>query len=56
MMLRRLPSCHHKADREHWVRVGRSFERFALMATTLGIRHSMINQPIEVPSVRAEFA
>ena len=45
-----------KADQEHWVRVGRSFERFALMATTLGIRHSMINQPIEVPSVRAEFA
>ena len=45
-----------KADQEHWVRVGRSFERFALMATTLGIRHSMINQPIEVPSVRTEFA
>lgn len=45
-----------KADKEHWVRVGRSFERFALMATTLGIRNSMINQPVEVPSVRDEFA
>jgi hypothetical protein len=45
-----------KADKEHWVRVGRSFQRFALQATALGIRHAHINQPIEVPSVRAEFA
>jgi nitroreductase len=45
-----------KADKDHWVRVGRSFQRFALQATALGIRHAMINQPVEVPSVRAEFA
>lgn len=45
-----------KADKDHWVRVGRSFQRFALQATALGIRHSLINQPVEVASVRADFA
>ena len=45
-----------KADKDHWVRVGRSFQRFALQATSLGIRHAMINQPVEVPVVRADFA
>lgn len=45
-----------KADKDHWVRVGRSFQRFALQATALGIRHAMVNQPIEVPAVRREFA
>jgi hypothetical protein len=43
-------------DPEHWIRVGRSFQRFALQATTLGIRNAHINQPVEVPSVRSEFA
>jgi hypothetical protein len=45
-----------KADKDHWVRVGRSFQRFALQATALGIRHAMINQPVEVPGVRRDFA
>lgn len=45
-----------RADPEHWVKVGRSFQRFALQATVLGIRNAHINQPIEVPSVRPEFA
>lgn len=45
-----------KADRAHWVQVGRSFQRFALQATALGIRHAHINQPVEVTSVRTEFA
>lgn len=45
-----------KADKDHWVRVGRSFQRFALQATALGIRHAMVNQPVEVPNVRSEFA
>lgn len=45
-----------KVDKDHWVRVGRSFQRFALQATALGIRHAMINQPVEVPKVRTEFA
>lgn len=45
-----------QADPLHWIEVGRSFERFALQATALGIRNAHINQPIEVPSVRHEFA
>lgn len=45
-----------RADADHWSRVGRSFQRFALAATTRGIRTAMINQVVEVPSVRAEFA
>lgn len=45
-----------KADRAHWVQVGRSFQRFALQATALGIRHAHINQPVEIASVRTEFA
>jgi len=45
-----------RADRDHWVRVGRSFQRFALQATALGLSYALINQPVEVPSVRADFA
>ena len=45
-----------KEDKDHWIRVGRSFQRFALQATALGIRHSHVNQPVEVASVRSEFA
>lgn len=43
-------------DPTHWIKVGRSFERFALQATALGIRNAHINQPIEVPQIRPEFA
>lgn len=45
-----------KADKDHWVKVGRSFQRFALQATALGLRHAHINQPIEVPEARTQFA
>jgi hypothetical protein len=43
-------------DPEGWIQVGRSFERFALQATVLGIRHAHVNMPIEVPAVRPAFA
>ena len=39
-----------------WIDAGRSFERFALQATALGIRHAHVNMPVEVPSVRPAFA
>ena len=45
-----------RPDPVHWIKVGMSFERFALQATALGIRNAHINQPIEVPSLRSEFA
>ncbi|MQY43482.1 Tat pathway signal protein [Epibacterium sp. SM1969] len=43
-------------DPAHWIKVGQSFERFALQATALGIRTAHINQPVEVPGLRTEFA
>lgn len=45
-----------KSDPEHWIKVGRSFQRFALQATALGIRNAHVNQPIEVPAVRPAFS
>lgn len=45
-----------RADPEHWVRVGRAAQRFALAATAQGLKLAYINQPVEVPSVRPELA
>lgn len=44
------------SDRAHWVETGRSYERFALQATALGIRTAMIKQPVEVAAMRGEFS
>ncbi len=43
-------------DKAHWVEAGRSYQRFALQATALGIRHAFVNQPLEVARYRPEFA
>ncbi len=43
-------------DQTSWVQVGRCYQRFALQATALGLRHAHINQAVEVPTVRAQFA
>jgi hypothetical protein len=43
-------------DRTHWVKAGRCYERFALQATALGIRNAFLNQPVEVGSIRTQFA
>lgn len=45
-----------RANKDNWIKVGRSFQRFALQATALGLRHAHINQPIEVTSARQQFA
>ncbi|MEM9471269.1 MAG: Tat pathway signal protein [Pseudomonadota bacterium] len=45
-----------KDDKAHWVQSGRSYQRFALRATTLGIRHAFVNQLVDVPAVRAEVS
>ncbi len=45
-----------KADRAHWVQVGRACQRFALQATALGLKHAFINQPVEVPQLRPQLA
>lgn len=44
------------ADKANWVEVGRCYERFALQATTLGIRNAFLNQPVEVAALRPSFA
>ncbi|PXX89863.1 Tat pathway signal protein [Marinobacter vulgaris] len=43
-------------DRSHWIEAGRCYERLALQATSLGLKTAFINQPVEVASLRAEFA
>jgi nitroreductase len=43
-------------DVKAWINLGRSFERFALTATSLNISHAHINMPCEVPSVRQKLA
>jgi hypothetical protein len=45
-----------EASKTRWTDVGRCFERFALQTTSMGILHSHVNQPVEVPAVRSEFA
>jgi hypothetical protein len=45
-----------KEDKAHWVEVGRSYERFALQATALGIRTAHVNMPVEVAALRPKFA
>lgn len=43
-------------DKAHWVEAGRCYERFALQAAALGIRNALVNQPVEVSSIRPQFA
>ncbi len=43
-------------DKKHWVETGRCYERFALQATALGIKNAFLNQPVEVSSLRSQFA
>jgi hypothetical protein len=44
------------SDKAHWIDAGRCYERFALQATALGIRNALLNQPVEVGSIRPQFA
>ncbi len=43
-------------DKLHWVEAGRTCQRFALQATALGLKYAFINQPVEVPALRQQFA
>jgi hypothetical protein len=43
-------------DKAHWVAAGRACQRFALQATALGLKHAFVNQPVEVPALRRQFA
>ena len=39
-----------------WFAVGRACQRFALQSTTLGLKCSFVNQPVEVAAMRPELA
>ncbi|NKJ36245.1 nitroreductase family protein [Rhizobium sp. SG570] len=45
-----------KNEPAYWAESGRCSQRFALQATALQLRHAFINQPVEVPAVRGQFA
>jgi len=45
-----------RADPDHWVRAGRACQRFALQAAAMGIKHSFVNQPVEVARLRPDLA
>lgn len=42
--------------RDSWIRVGQACQRFALTATTLGLKLAFTNQPVEVARWRVELA
>lgn len=44
------------SSKGNWMEVGRCYERFALQSTSLGIRNAFLNQPVEVPNSRKQFA
>jgi hypothetical protein len=39
-----------------WIEAGRAYQRFALVATEMGLQHAFVNQPVEVPRFRPEVA
>ena len=43
-------------DKPHWIAAGRACQRFALQATALGLKYAFVNQPVEVPALRRQFA
>lgn len=40
----------------NWIRVGRACQRLALTATSLGLKHCFVNQPVEVAALRPKLA
>jgi len=42
-------------SKQNWVNIGRSFERFALKATQLGLKHAHLNMPCEEFEVRKKL-
>ncbi len=42
-------------DVDSWIKTGRSFERLALCATSLGIRNAHLNQPCEIPELKSRL-
>jgi hypothetical protein len=45
----------NRDDKAAWVRAGQVYERLALQMTDLNVKSALLNQPIEVVELRAEF-
>lgn len=45
-----------RATPANWIEVGRAYQRFALQAALLGVKHAFVNQPVEAPQIRGQFA
>jgi len=45
-----------REDAAGWVQVGRASQRLQLAATRMELRTAFVNQPVEVPALRAELA
>ena len=43
-------------DKHRWIEAGRAFQRFALQATAMDVRTAPLNPPVEVASLRPQFA
>lgn len=43
-------------DQRHWIEAGRCYQRLALQATALNLHTAFINQPVEVSTLRPQFA
>src|SRR5690606_18343414 len=43
-------------DKAHWFEAGRACQRFALQASALDVKYAFVNQPVEVPELRGQFA
>lgn len=43
-------------NKKNWINAGRAYERFALQAAALGLKTAFINQPVEVATLRSQFA
>lgn len=43
-------------DPAHWVAAGGAYQRFALQATALGLKHAFLNQAVEVAEIRRQVS
>ena len=44
------------SDKANWVAAGRACQRFGLQVTAMDLKYAFINQPVEVPALRRQFA
>jgi hypothetical protein len=44
-----------RSDVPSWIEAGRAYQRFALQATSLGLRNAFVNAPVEMAVLRSQF-